>query len=815
MRYWKSLAIAASLVFSNLAAAAALRASDAALRERPPSESPPLVGAKTEPLYVVRVYVNSQADTLRLVNAGWDVLEARGKDYLLVMADDAAIKGLRDQKFTVEIDQTIDPAALNAPFTYYSGYRTVAEHYAHLDQVAASYPNLATQYDYGDSWRKANAIANGHDLRVICLSNKQPGDCALNPNSAKPRFLLMAAIHARELTTAEMAWRWIDYLTQNYNVDPDVTMLLDNAEMWVIPLVNPDGRQIVETGGGSPYLQRKNARDTGACSNPPTSSNQDGVDLNRNASTDNYGGAGTSTSVCTQTYRGTGPASEPEEQAMESLFAQLFPDTKGPARTDLAATSTKGIFITLHTYGNLVLLPYGDATTGGYAPNDAALRHLAFRMSNYNGYQTGTGDEILYPTTGTTDDWVYGKLGVPGFTFEMGPSSGTCSGFTPAYSCQDSTFWPLNRPAFLAAAKNAREPYLTPAGPVASSLGLSAASVPQGTSSTLTANLNDNLYGNAAGSVGRPTAQTIAAAEYYIDTPPWAGGTPIAMSAGDGAFNATSENATASVDSTGLSAGRHTLYVRGRDAGNSWGAVSAIFLSVTMAGPTPTPTNTPTVGPTPTPTNTPAPTNTPTTGPTPTPTATPSSATQTFASAGGLTIPARGNAAPYPSSITVSGMSGATTKVVARLKGLSHTYPDDLDVLLVGPGGQKLLLMSDAGGGGNLTGLTFVFDSAAAGTLANSSQLAAGTFRPSNYGTGDTFAAPAPAGPYASTLTTFNGGNPNGLWTLYVVDDGSGDSGTLSGGWELTITSGTLLKTAEIEALEEAVAGESLGEDGP
>ena len=255
--------------------------------------------------------------------------------------------------------------------------------------------------------------------------------------------------------------------------------------------------------------------------------------------------------------------------------------------------------------------------------------------------------------------------------------------------------------------------------------------------------------------------------------------------------------------------------MRGRDAGNSWGAVSAIFLSVTMAGPTPTPTNTPTVGPTPTPTNTPAPTNTPTTGPTPTPTATPSSATQTFASAGGLTIPARGNAAPYPSSITVSGMSGATTKVVARLKGLSHTYPDDLDVLLVGPGGQKLLLMSDAGGGGNLTGLTFVFDSAAAGTLANSSQLAAGTFRPSNYGTGDTFAAPAPAGPYASTLTTFNGGNPNGLWTLYVVDDGSGDSGTLSGGWELTITSGTLLKTAEIEALEEAVAGESLGEDGP
>lgn len=815
MRHWKSLAVAASLLVSNLAAAAAIRASDAAMRERPPSETPPLASAKSEPLYVVRVYVNSPADTLRLVNGGWDVLEARGKDYLLVMADDATIKGLRDQKFTVEIDQTIDPAALNAPFTYYSGYRTVAEHYAHLDQTVASYPNLATQYDYGDSWRKTNAIANGHDLRVICLTNKQPGDCALNPNSAKPRFLLMAAIHARELTTSEMAWRWIDYLTQNYNVDADVTMLLDNAEMWVIPVVNPDGRQIVETGGNSPYLQRKNARDTGACANPPTSSNQDGVDLNRNASTDNYGGAGTSTSVCTQTYRGTGPASEPEEQAMETLFTQLFPDTKGPARTDPASANTKGVFITLHTYANLVLLPYGDATTGGYAPNDAALRHLAFRMSNYNGYQTGTGDEVLYPTTGTTDDWVYGKLGVPGFTFEMGPSSGACSGFTPAYSCQDSTFWPLNRPAFLAAAKNAREPYLTPAGPVAGGLGLNAATVPQGTASTLTANLNDNLYGNAAGSVGRPTAQSIAAAEYYVDIPPWAGGTPIAMSASDGAFNATSENVTASVNTIGLSAGRHTLYVRGRDASNAWGAVSAIFLTVTVAGPTPTPTNTPTVGPTPTPTNTPAPTNTPTTGPTPTPTATPSSSTQTFASAASLAIPGSGSAAPYPSSITVSGMGSVTSKIVVRLKGLSHTYPDDLDVLLTGPAGQKLLLMSDAGGGGDINGVTFTFDDAATATLANSGQLATGTFKPSNYGTGDTFAAPAPAGPYASALSTFTGANPNGTWNLYVVDDASGDSGTMSGGWELTITSGTLLKAADVAALEEAVTGGSLGEDGP
>ena len=149
------------------------------------------------------------------------------------------------------------------------------------------------------------------------------------------------------------------------------------------------------------------------------------------------------------------------------------------------------------------------------------------------------------------------------------------------------------------------------------------------------------------------------------------------------------------------------------------------------------------------------------------------------------------------------------------LKGLSHTYPDDLDVLLVGPGGQMLLLMSDAGGGGDLNGVTFTFDGAAAATLANSSQLATGTFRPSNYGASDTCAAPAPAGPYASALSTFNGGNPNGTWSLYVVDDAASDSGTMSGGWELTITSGTLLKSADITNLLEDITGESLGEDTP
>ncbi len=743
----------------------------------------PLVGGGPDQsgVQLLRVHVASEADVSTLVNGGWDVIEARGTDYLLVMGDASVAARLTAQGFRVEVEQKLAPtgpiggglARGDAVETYFSGYRTVAEHDAHMTAVATNYPALTAITTYGTSLQ-------GRALRAICITNKANAadSCSLSPTASKPRFLLMAAIHARELTTAEMAYRWIDYLTQNYGVDADVTMMLNNSEMWVIPVVNPDGRVIVEGGGNSPYLQRKNARATGACSNPPTASNQNGVDLNRNSSTDNWGGSGSSTLVCDQTYRGAGPASEPEEQALESLFVQLFADNKGPLRTDAAPATTRGIFLTLHTYSNLVILPYGDSRAAGYAPNDTGLRNLAFRFSYYNGYQTGTGDEILYVTTGTTDDWIYSKLGVPGYTFEMGPASGSCSGFTPAYSCQDGTFWPLNKPAFIYAAKAVRDPYVSPGGPTAS--GLSAPTVPQGSATTISANVNDGQFGTFGPPVlspaapPNPTGQAIAAAEYYVDVPPWAGGTPVAMSATDGAFNTTSENVTAPITTSALSVGTHTIFVRGKDATGTFGPVSAVFLTITAAG-----------GATPTPTPTPTATATPTATPTPG-----GNTTTTFANAASIGIPDSGTASPYPAPIAVSGMGGTVKKVVVSLNGLTHTYPDDLDILLVGPGGQKLLLLSDAGGGTAANNLTLTFDDAATGTIGTNGPMTTGTFKPINYGTGDTFAAPAPAGTYATALSTFVGSAPNGTWSLYVVDDAAGDSGVFSGGWSLTITAG-------------------------
>ena len=275
---FKRVLIAVALLMGSLAISTVGQAQgdppakpDLTLQAQPPAQPN---------LHIVRVYVNGPDETLKLVNGGWDVLEARGLDFIYVMADDNVIGRLQSQGFRVEIDQTISTDLL-ATQTYYGGYRTVTEHYAHLDQVAAAYPTLAKVINYGSSWRKVNT-QSGNDLKAICITSNAQSNCALSPNSTKPRFLLIAAIHARELTTAEIAWRWIDYLTQNYGTDADVTWLLDSQEFWVVPVVNPDGRQIVESGGNNPYLQRKNANNTlGNCANPPTASNQFGVDLNR------------------------------------------------------------------------------------------------------------------------------------------------------------------------------------------------------------------------------------------------------------------------------------------------------------------------------------------------------------------------------------------------------------------------------------------------------------------------------------------------------------------------------------------------------
>src|SRR5262249_52870913 len=127
-------------------------------------------------------------------------------------------------------------------------------------------------------------------------------------------------------------------------------------------------------------------------------------------------------------------------------------------------------------------------------------------------------------------------------------------------------------------------------------------------------------------------------------------------------------------------------------------------------------------------------------------------------------------ATPYPSTINVSGVIGKVTKVTVFLDNFSHTFPGDVDIALVGPGGQRLLLMSDVGGGTDAVNADLTFDDAGA---VFGAAIVTGTFKPTNSATGDIFPPPGPAGaiPDPQLLSVFNSVNPNGTWSLFVVDD--------------------------------------------
>jgi subtilisin-like proprotein convertase family protein len=144
-------------------------------------------------------------------------------------------------------------------------------------------------------------------------------------------------------------------------------------------------------------------------------------------------------------------------------------------------------------------------------------------------------------------------------------------------------------------------------------------------------------------------------------------------------------------------------------------------------------------------------------------------------------------AAPYPSTITVSGEKPIVTAVSVRVRSFTHALPEEVDLLLVGPSGQSVLLMSDLGDGAEVNENFTVSD----GALGPGTGVG-GSFRPTDLdddvGDLDDFPPPAPSGPYGSSLSALGQSTANGTWRLYAVDDTEDDSGSI-GAWELRITS--------------------------
>jgi len=544
-----------------------------------------------EEAVVARVYFADQAELNRMA-ATYDVWHVhhsseRQSRYFVALLSTTEMADLQTAGYRVEIDEQrtaqlyLYPVLASTPQAGIPGfpcYRTLDETYTDLETLATTYPTLASWVDIGDSWDKATPGGDaGFDLHALVLTNQ-----AIQVE--KPVFFLMAAIHAREYATAELATRFADYLINNYGTDADVTWLLDYTEIHIVAQSNPDGRVRAEGN----VLWRKNTnRDS--CPNENPFFSYYGVDLNRNSTFKWNGceGSGCSTNQgCFDTYRGPTPASEPETQALETYMTALFPDQRAPEDTALVAADATGLMISLHSYGQLVLFPWGWRATP--SPNHTALETLGRKFGYFNGAEVCQAGEpgCIYQTDGSTDDWAYGSLGVAAYTFELGTN------FFEQCTYFEQNLVDQNLAALLYAAKAARRPYQTPAGPETLQVSATITATPTGLALAIQATVNDTRYDSNGW--GLESSQVISAARLSIDTPSWITTTQFyTTTATDGIFDTSVESITGLIDVSGWGADKHLVFVEGQDAAGNWGAPTGFFVEIspTSLSPKGEPTN--------------------------------------------------------------------------------------------------------------------------------------------------------------------------------------------------------------------------------
>ena len=280
------------------------------------------------------------------------------------------------------------------------GFYTFQEAIAQLDSMYLHYPHLITQkFSIGTT-------IEGRQIWAVKISDNP------NLNENEPAVGFDALIHAREPQSMMTLIYFMYYLLENYGTNPEVTYLVNNREIYCIPVFNPDGyeynRSTNPNGGG---MWRKNRR--------LNSDGSFGVDLNRNFSYMwGYDNTGSSPTPSSESYRGTAPFSEPEALAVSQFFASKNIKTH----------------FNMHTYQDAILYPWGY--TNALTPDSLTYKEFANDMAAYNNYSVGNSYQILgYPSNGSVRDWMYGeqitKGKVYGYTIEIGSSS---DGFWPPQS---------------------------------------------------------------------------------------------------------------------------------------------------------------------------------------------------------------------------------------------------------------------------------------------------------------------------------------------------------------------------------------------
>ncbi len=460
----------------------------------------------------------------------------------------------------IERFRTIDRAAWRARgvggIPGFACYRTVDETQATLSGLASNRPDLARWEVIGQTWRRANLQPGGDDLHALILANQA------SPHDQAP-LVIMAAQHARELTTAESATRFAEWLVNGYDNDPTARWLLDHREIHIIAQQNPDGRREVEDGES---FWRKNSN-LKACPSGPT-----GVDLNRNSS--QFWGSFSSSATCSEIYRGTGPASEPETVAVQAYLESVFTDYRDNLGEPVPDTA-EGIFLSLHSFSELILFPWEGSGSGiaNQAPNHDQLAWLGRKMGFFTGYQVGR--DILYSAGGTMTDFAHARLGVAAYTYEIG------TGFQQSCASFENDIWPDILASLIYNAKAAERPYQMPSGPDV--LDLSAVYDASQNQLLVQGLADDSRYARGGVSEG-PAADPITAIQTVVaslDQPPALAEETFNLGL-DGSGSVVSFSGEPDPDSLNFSQPR-LLFVQATDSSGQAGPPEAVWIQERLA----------------------------------------------------------------------------------------------------------------------------------------------------------------------------------------------------------------------------------------
>lgn len=365
-------------------------------------------GLHKEGVFVISEFSEQELDQARQEGYTVEVMIPNLKEHFLEQNERAQTRAV----FNTSCDQDGEeyPTPDNFNLGSMGGYLTYQEALDELDDMRAQFPNLISEpsnisnfLTEGNPDSSVSPSIGGNGIKWVRISDNPDTD------ENEPELLYTSIHHAREPMSLMQNIYYMWYLLENYESDPEIQAIVDNTELYFVPVLNPDGylfNELTDPNGGG--FWRKNRRGTGVDNNR----NYD-YHINGNPSNGSWSGPGSSANPNSEVYHGTGPFSEVENQAIKWFVEQ----------------HNFVIALNSHTFGELLYFPfsYADVPT----PDEALFAAMGAELTSRNGY-TALRDS---PFSGDSDDFMYGTVGTHDTILSFTPEVGTA--FWPPSSSID------------------------------------------------------------------------------------------------------------------------------------------------------------------------------------------------------------------------------------------------------------------------------------------------------------------------------------------------------------------------------------------